>query len=361
MVRDIHRKKAEAMRGIRIISYEMVKLFATAPTINGRLPVFDLLKTITMWLVIWCHCIAVLGHASWDNEAYRFIYTFHMPLFIFISGFFSFSSLHLSWKSLLRKKTVQLIIPGLVWGTIIVAMLSLLNSIDKLGEAPVPFYKYSWFLKTLFICYVIAWIFKANNTTNGVISFITLGLLLSHISMTIQIPLMYACFICGLFFRIYFAVWLHRIKIISIICTIIWISIYFAIPDYYDYLPVTLIGWADINLHNIVYEIFRTIMGVAAALSILGITYYVTQNKWFSNATKLLTNWGNHTLGVYLIQELVVVHVMSRYIDWSHTNPMVMTFIYTPISAIVVMSFLVFIVHLIIQAKYSRLLLLGIK
>ncbi len=44
------------------------------------------------------------------------VLSFHMPLFMIISGFFFQSSLRLSLKELLTSKICQLLVPALVWG-----------------------------------------------------------------------------------------------------------------------------------------------------------------------------------------------------------------------------------------------------
>ena len=54
---------------------------------NLRLPVFDNIKFILIVLVIYCHLINVGLAVPW--KVYQIIYSFHMPLFVLISGFFT--------------------------------------------------------------------------------------------------------------------------------------------------------------------------------------------------------------------------------------------------------------------------------
>lgn len=71
-----------------------------------RLLSFDYLKFFAIFLVVWGHCIEQLCSAdSIEDSAYRFIYSFHMPLFMMISGYFSVSSLNLSVKSFVKKNS----------------------------------------------------------------------------------------------------------------------------------------------------------------------------------------------------------------------------------------------------------------
>ena len=54
---------------------------------NLRLPVFDNIKFLLIVLVIYCHLINVGLAVPW--KVYQIIYSFHMPLFVLISGFFT--------------------------------------------------------------------------------------------------------------------------------------------------------------------------------------------------------------------------------------------------------------------------------
>ena len=57
---------------------------------QARIKYWDLLKGIAIFLVVWGHTIQYGGSGSifFDNKAFIFIYSFHMPLFLLISGYF---------------------------------------------------------------------------------------------------------------------------------------------------------------------------------------------------------------------------------------------------------------------------------
>lgn len=93
-----------------------------ASTVSGneRLAYMDLTKTITIFLVVLLHGLQFCNEdspATWQgNRMTIVVLSFHMPLFMIISGFFSQSSLRLSLKELLTSKICQLLVPALVWG-----------------------------------------------------------------------------------------------------------------------------------------------------------------------------------------------------------------------------------------------------
>lgn len=56
-----------------------------------RMPQFDVLKLFAIYLVIWGHCIQYLiSRYPPEEPMWYFIYSFHMPLFMIVSGFFLF-------------------------------------------------------------------------------------------------------------------------------------------------------------------------------------------------------------------------------------------------------------------------------
>ena len=58
-------------------------------TATGRETLMDNLKLILTFLVILGHVIEYFGRAGILNALYAVIYAFHMPLFVFVSGYFS--------------------------------------------------------------------------------------------------------------------------------------------------------------------------------------------------------------------------------------------------------------------------------
>ncbi|MDE5968902.1 MAG: acyltransferase family protein [Muribaculaceae bacterium] len=59
----------------------------TEPSRN-RVVWLDILKCMAIFLVLWGHSIQYLRSDSpFDDPVFRFIYSFHMPLFMALSGF----------------------------------------------------------------------------------------------------------------------------------------------------------------------------------------------------------------------------------------------------------------------------------
>lgn len=83
-----------------------------------RNPGFDVVKLIAIFLVLWGHCVqSMLSSDPYKDMVYIYIYSFHMPLFMILSGYFSFNSLNskIMLKGIINRFK-QLIIPTLFWG-----------------------------------------------------------------------------------------------------------------------------------------------------------------------------------------------------------------------------------------------------
>ena len=83
---------------------------------QNRNAFIDIIKGVAIFLMLWGHCIqyciARSGLDFYENNVFRFIYTFHMPLFMLVSGylfFFSFSKRNL--KELLVHRVQSLLQP----------------------------------------------------------------------------------------------------------------------------------------------------------------------------------------------------------------------------------------------------------
>lgn len=89
---------------------------------SSRIKVFDIIKLFAIFLVIWGHVILHLQNYQfdkWDNPLYRWICSFHMPLFMMISGFFS-SKIKLGFKDFTINKFRHLILPSMTFGIIFI-------------------------------------------------------------------------------------------------------------------------------------------------------------------------------------------------------------------------------------------------
>ena len=125
-------------------------------TSKARIPYLDFLKFFAIGSVLLGHSVEQLtGNDYWDNPIWSFIYTYHMPLFMLLCGYFFGSSLKLTFGELLKKKFVQLLLPS------VTAFIIVLTAVSVMGHNPWPalftpdwmgFMNTVWFLKCVFFC-----------------------------------------------------------------------------------------------------------------------------------------------------------------------------------------------------------------
>lgn len=77
----------------------------------------DMIKAIAITLVVIGHIVQYIcvPEGFWENHVFRYIYSFHMPLFMFISGYFSYcpqKEIDAEW---LKQRFVRLMLPFLAW------------------------------------------------------------------------------------------------------------------------------------------------------------------------------------------------------------------------------------------------------
>ena len=135
--------------------------------VANRISFIDQLKGITILLVVIGHLIE--HNAGRDNFLWTFIYSFHMPLFMFISGYLAYVTFRMERFNFfnvvlyLGKKCRTLLLPFLTWGILIPFFL--LRNIDKSFGMYVYDYIYHWggglwFFATLFILSVLFVLYK---------------------------------------------------------------------------------------------------------------------------------------------------------------------------------------------------------
>ena len=119
----------------------------------------DALKGALILLVVLGHSIQnTIGEDCYTNHLWNFIYSFHMPAFMAISGFLSFRvkdhATVTKWYSIIWRRFQQLVVPYVLW-TVILLLYN--NSFN--GESIVEYILYPdkglWFLWVLFVISVL--------------------------------------------------------------------------------------------------------------------------------------------------------------------------------------------------------------
>lgn len=94
---------------------------------KDRLLVADICRGIAIILVVWWHFVIQVFQQyvnANDVGVVRFIYSFHMPLFMLISGYFFYRSNNTrSFGEIVKNRIKTLLIPLLLWGSVCVGIV----------------------------------------------------------------------------------------------------------------------------------------------------------------------------------------------------------------------------------------------
>lgn len=313
----------------------------------------DVAKYLAIFLVVLAHSIQY-SHIEHDevwknNEMTRLIISFHMPLFMIISGYFFFSSLRQTFGGMLWKKIRQLLIPAAVFGMV-----------TKLGVGTFhgwfsQVWIFAWYLKCLFFCYLTTWLAYrlTNHKTGGVILFIINAIfLISVMPEWWAFPKMYLFFCIGMILRkhplIEYRWTLVLSGLIFLLLYPLWkteYSMYF-----YDsyFLPVHDGMWQD-ALKNLL----RILMGTTGTLFVLS-----TLQRIFKHRNCKYAYLGSYTMGIYLMQEWIIQQTTGLINALASFMPYNLVYILYAICMLLVMTL---IVHLLSRWEWCRLYLLGMK
>lgn len=236
----------------------------------------DISKGIAIILMILGHSFILT--ANWTNFFFKFVYSFHMPLFIIFSGYY----FKIGGGGIL-KKNLKLIKPYLITALVGCIILSVFSIDDALRYAKgcivgtvgspvskIRFYTWQagaiWFLLALFWCkvyfalivkYLNRWWLEASVFLSLIFIFICYNF--------INIPL---CIGAGFTFLIFYAIglFLHRIDINAIkhrwLIYLFWfVSLYYTTLNTaqytYDILPLSILGavCGTITIYDLSYHI----------------------------------------------------------------------------------------------------------
>lgn len=101
----------------------------------NRILSLDLLKGISMYLVIFTHCLQYIAAQTFENTLFQVVYVFHMPLFIIVSGYLFRKKIDRPLNSTIANQFVRLIIPSIVLGggnSLSISRLYTISLFDKI-------------------------------------------------------------------------------------------------------------------------------------------------------------------------------------------------------------------------------------
>lgn len=323
---------------------------------SQRIIYIDQLKGLAILLVVMGH-VCSKSFLIDDTEFNYFYSSFHMPLFMFLSGLFAYKGIAY-WDTteflmFLRKKSLRILIPFIVWG----GCLSLFTH-RTLTDIYTGIDPSLWFLPALFYCMIWGFV------TYKIVSLIKIGKPIC-INILVNIILYISLFACYKSFLNSIPFLLSSIKLYPFFIVGTWISKYDIIKKlfinseitYFVSLAIYILCW--VYKDTIPLQIRFT--GFFAIIVLMN--YFKSNDK---SIPSVLTIIGKYSLEIYLFHWFLLpsLHFMS---DWYYSlhldNDITQNFIFLAISSFAISIPIIFLSVLfskIIQKnKYVRIIGFG--
>lgn len=335
--------------------------------ISSRIPYLDFLKFFAIACVFVGHSVEqTTDNDFWDNPIWSFIYTFHMPLFMMLCGYFFSSSLKLTFTELVKKKFIQLVVPSLTAFAIMYAWVTLT------GFNPYPeimnfsllgFFNAVWFLKSVFFCYLIGYI-SILLLRNLWIAIVVSILLISIAPfgnvdyLSFMLPMFWLGYLCKKYQNAltqYRKQWL----IISALAFTTLLPFWSGRLTVYM-VPIDFVNWqtGTIDTTNLGTTLYRMIVGMAGSMTFFLLAPWIYGKIAFCSFAATLNKMGKSTLGLYMLQTFLLESVIHNLgIHVTTAGSFLTGFLFATLELFLCYQT----VLLLRKNRYTRLLFLGEK
>ena len=335
---------------------------------QARIKYWDLLKGIAIFLVVWGHTIQYGGSGSifFDNKAFIFIYSFHMPLFLLISGYFLAKSAgRRSFVQNLEKKLVHIAIPAVLGGVGFYVVKLVVERLLGSDAYPVSFVilfdeiRNIWFLWCMFICSVALLAADALARRLGSGRMMPLLLVAAH-SLLAFLPYseynlyLFPYFVTGYVIEKGGAGSQKALSVLELFSIVLFPML---LPHFRD---LHFIYWSGMSLLSSAYgaaaqlaiDVFRWLIGFAGCFVVLLFARRLDEMFPANKICGLIGDIGKYTLEIYILQRIVVEYLGAKVL-WKIVNgpgsavlgnEVVYSYLFTPLCSIAFTLFLYYIV-----------------
>ena len=305
---------------------ETARPMAVAPT--GRSGFIDFSRGILAFLVLWGHAIQNLSAGRlvfFDDWVFKTIYSFHMPLFMLLSGYvFFWSCKRGDLKQVIFKRLKGLVPPMFTW-----AIFEFFRRLRVEGGAePLKlmrrfascFFNTEWFLwSVLLSSVIIALIYYSGKSTHEKCLMLLLAVVIIAVLPVRELTLfVFPYFVigfvmnqCGLLER------KKRQKLIIAVSIAVWIGTIFLYQVKHSvYVTGTLpfhstYGfWGQIRI-----DLFRYASGWFGCIAVLAILQFIYQRILRLSFTRYIEIFGKHSLPLHVMQGFFLSRLSSETVE----------------------------------------------
>lgn len=317
----------------------------------------DILRGLAAVLMVFGHCLQygngtefVKSNAFFDNTFFALIYSFHMPLFMILSGYLFYYTVTKcrSHREFIINRCQRIMLPIISWQTIRYLFVGAKMIVNKEPTTPLTFVYYYvrswfrdiWFLLAILYCSVIVYAVRQYVRDSIVVHCIIMTFCLitpDWIFINISVyKFMYPCFVCGYIYsaheekikqqinRLSLVKWFGLFTLCFIILFLFWTT------DAYIYTSgYTLLGRENI-LRQFSIDIYRLLMGfIGSAMVMLAVKILynwqpdrnavLMKVRWGLDSCQILVQkMGKESLCIYLLSSELVYEILQPYSDYFH-------------------------------------------
>ena len=342
-----------------------------------RIQSIDILKLFAMFLVIWGHCVQfMLTSNHLDEPAFVYIYSFHMPLFLMVSGLFAHRAVTSAREcgTWLLVKARQLLLPCIAWGLLMSfgnLLLPLINGTHPDKSLLSTLWTNFWFLKSLFICFCLWYASLALLRKPWLAALVSL--LISQCIVAQEVQWSYPSFVTGVLIGAHLNDLRRYRKPVAVAALLIggllllgWNKSYFLIPSVYTWQFSTP---ADCIL-NIVMRLYRYAVNISLSLGFLALflnldslnPQHSTSLNTQHSTLNYLSSLGQLTLGIYIIHSLIIMvreRLCPTLLCCDSLNPWLFNIVVAPLVAAMLLLVSIGITRLIMRLPHMSFFFLG--
>lgn len=280
---------------------------------NKRNVNIDIIRGFAVYCVVLGHFLQYIWRSDIDvliNPLFIFIYSFHMPLFMLVSGYLFFYSISHSIKEIVVSKFVKICIPTLVFMAASWCVRGLIK--EEVALTAASLVNEFWFISVLIEIMIFVTISEKLIGNNKFLKLICLmaGAFIMFLQVNRDYVLfLYPYFLIGLYFNKYKDVINPKYyynKMLIVVVTMIYVTmLMFFNKDYYIY-ATGIFNRFDI-VRSLQIDLYRYAVGllgcVCVVLVIVNINKRVDKNSFLS---KKLEKCGVNSLYIYLLQHILL-------------------------------------------------------
>lgn len=342
------------------------------PSDNKRIDYIDIIKGIAIFLVVWGHSIQYGGTGKnvFEDKCFTFIYSFHMPLFMILSGYvFAKTIYRKKFYEIIKNKIVHLAFPAIFWGILFYIIKVIVENYLLKNVFLFSFREMFqgiwnvWFLWSVFFCTIIVLLVEYMKKKYMCLITLLLGFIMLYFLPNGDLNVfMFPYFLVGY-------IW-EKNEDIPAKCYCLCLILFPLLLSYYSkehYIYVS--GIMDLSDEigvgrQIEIDIFRWVIGLVGSISIIMIVkYFLKDVSSECRIRKMFCEFGKYTLEIYVMQRILIEYLGTK-VMWKIINETGFSFLHNEIIYDYIYTLLCtvfFLVILYFMAVFYRNLLNQIK